>query len=179
MVGMVVIGIDPGLTGALARFEAGRLTDIRDIPSTVQTKARKGASVRDLIGGAAAIQHRTLNAPALAALLREWGGYGRIVREHVATRPNQGIVSSGRFMEVVGNIDGVASALGFTVETVAPEVWKRMTGTPTLKKEACLHAAKIFPEWKEHFKRTSIDHNRAEAVLIGWYGVRFTSGSPL
>lgn len=171
----IVIGIDPGLTGALSKFANGQLTDIKDIPSVVTERPNKGADIRDLIGGKKSHKHTEIDKPALAALLRNWvqNFSATIVRERVHTMPRQGVVSSGRLMEVVGLIDGVAAALGIPVEPVEPEVWKRMTGCPTDKKEACRFAAKVFPAWAGHFKRTSIDHNRAESALIGLYGVRY------
>lgn len=172
---MIIIGVDPGVTGALARFEAGQLTDVRDIPANVETKKRSGAAVRDLIGGGKTTTRHVVDPNALASLLRDWVGLqpARILRERVGARPNQGIVSTGRLLEVVGLIDGVAAALSIPVETVEAETWKRATGTPTDKKDACIYAMRVFPEWADKFRRTSIDHNRAESALIGWYGVRF------
>lgn len=173
---MIIIGIDPGVTGAMSRFDdAGRLTDIADIPADTRTKARSGAELRDLIGGGKTTTRHVVNPAAVADILRGWVEMqpARIVREKVGSRPSQGIVSTGRLLEVVGMLDGIAAALAIPVETVEPETWKRATGTPTLKKDACIYAAKVFPEWAEKFKRTSIDHNRAESALIGWYGVRF------
>lgn len=171
----VIVGIDPGLTGALSRFEAGRLADIRDMPSTVTEKASKGGHLADLIGGSKTHKHRDIDKPGLAALLREWiGNYSAVImREKVHTMPRQGIVSAGRFMEVVGAIDGVAAALGVPVETVDPQVWQRATGSPADDKGVCARATEVFPTWASHFKHHTVHHNRADAVMIGWYGVRY------
>lgn len=171
----IVIGIDPGLTGALSRFENARLTDIEDMPAIVTDKASKGASIRDLIGGKASHEHRDIDKRGLAELLRRWttGASAKIIRENVHTMPRQGVRSSGRFMEVVGIIDTIAVLLNLPLDTVEPGVWQRLTYTPADNKGACKHAAEVFPDWASHFKRTSIDHNRADAVMIGLYGVRY------
>lgn len=173
-----MVGIDPGLTGAMARFVNGRLTDIADIPNIVTQKPRKGANIRDLFGGGKATSnHTAIDKPALITLLREWVGNfsTTFCREDVHTMPRQGVVSSGKLMEVVGALDMAAAALGVPVHKVEPELWKRLMGCPTDKGEACLYAQTVFPEWASTFKRKSIDHNRAEAALIGLYGVRYAN----
>jgi hypothetical protein len=170
----IIIGIDPGLTGALSKFEAGQLADIRDMPSTIVEKVSKGAELRDLIGGHESHKRREIDKAGLAALLRDWVANfsALIIREKVHTMPRQGIVSAGRFMEVVGIIDGVAAALGIPVETVEPQVWQRETNTPADEKGTCERARHIFPAWASYFKHHTVHHNRADAVMIGWYGVR-------
>jgi len=75
-------------------------------------------------------------------------------------------------MEVVGLIDGVCAALGIEVEKVDPSVWKLAMGINDNKILSCKRAINEFPSWKDSFKRTSIDHNRAEAALLGLYGIK-------
>lgn len=171
----IVIGIDPGLTGALSLFVNGTLVDIRDMPVILEDIPSKGADLRDLIGGKESHQKKHIDKPALVTLLREWGSKApaEIVREKVGPRPNQGVVSSSRFLEVVGLLDGIAAALAIPVREVEPAAWKRMTNTPADKKGACGRAASLFPSWAPQFRRTSIDHNRAECALIGFYGVQY------
>lgn len=170
----IVIGIDPGLTGALSKFECGQLADIRDMPAIETERASKGASIRDLIGGKKSHKHREINKSGLATLLREWvaGHSAVILREKVHTMPRQGVVSSGRFMEVVGIIDGVAAALGIPVETVEPQTWQKETGSLADERGTCQRASEVFPGWASYFKHHTVHHNRADAALIGWYGVR-------
>lgn len=167
----IVIGIDPGISGALSLFVNGTLTDVRDMPVIETVKPSKGADIRDLIGGKKDHKRRDIDKHALAALLRDWtaGRSAKAWIEKVGARPNQ---NNNRFLEAIGIIHGIAAALSIEVETVLPGEWKRQTGTPADKGLACAHAAKVFPEWASLFKRVSIDHNRAEAALIGLYGVQ-------
>ena len=169
----MVIGVDPGLTGALSYFVNGRLTDVKDIPVNVTDKASKGATIRDLIGGKSSHKHRELDKAGLADIFRKWvnNHSARIIREDVHTMPRQSIRNNGRLMEVVGAIDGIAATLGIPIVKVPPQTWQKATGTPPTEKGTCQRAAEVFPEWSDAFKRTSIDHNRADAVMIGCYGV--------
>ena len=170
---MIVIGCDPGVTGALSLFLGGSILQLRDIPNTTTQTEAKGAEIRDLIGGPAVHRSTRINVYALAALLREWSeGHGvRLIREDVHPRGGQGAVTSGVLMESVGLIDGAAAALGISIEKVDPSVWKRAMGLTDNKALSCKKAAETFPRWADSFRRRSIDHNRAEAALLGLYGV--------
>lgn len=171
---MLVIGCDPGVTGALSLFCGTAMIDLQDIPNVKIVTEAKGADLRDMIGGPAAHTKFRVNPSALASLLRDWRVQHnvRLIREMVHPRGGQGAVSSGVLMEVVGLIDGVAAALGIEIETVDPSRWKREMGLTDDKKVSCRRAAQEFPKWASSFKRTSIDHDKAEAALLGLYGVR-------
>lgn len=170
----IIIGIDPGFHGALAKFVGNRLVAIEDMPIIVTTKASKGSSIRDLIGGVSAHKSTVLDRQKLVLVLRKWseGQDALVVREDVHTMPRQGIVSSSKLMRGVGELDMAATALGLRLLPVAPQTWKKATGCPTNKAEACRYAADKFPEFAHMFKRTSIDDGRAEAALIGLWGVQ-------
>jgi crossover junction endodeoxyribonuclease RuvC len=171
---MILIGCDPGVTGALARFLGANLLGIKDIPSDEIVTEAKGAHIRDLIGGPKAHKKHRINAHGLAAVLRDWseGHSVRLIREAVHPRGGQGAVSSGALMEVVGLIDGTCAALGIEVVKVDPSVWKLAMGINDNKTMSCRRAIKEFPMWASMFKRVSVDHDRAEAALLGLYGVR-------
>lgn len=171
---MLLIGCDPGVTGALALFRCCRLVDVKDIPNDTIITETKGAKIRDIIGGPKQQKKKRVNPYGLAGVLRQWseGHSITLIREAVHPRGGQGAVSSGALMEVVGLIDGVCAALGIQVEKVDPSVWKRAMGVNDDKRNSCTRAALEFPAWSASFKRVSIDHDKAEAALLGLYGVR-------
>ena len=173
---LIVIGVDPGITGALSVFVGGALADIRDMPVVTTQVASKGSSIRDLIGGASSHKHAELDKPAIAKLLREWTGSHSavIVCERVHTMPRQGVVSSGKLMRVFGVLEGVIAALSIELQLVEPAAWKLALGLSSDKNASRALATKLFPRWASHFKRV-MDHNRAESCLIGWYGVNYGS----
>lgn len=89
------------------------------------------------------------------------------VIEDVATRPGQGVVSSGNFMKAVGVCFGVASVMG-GVTWVPPQTWKRYFGLLKQPKEASRQLA-IQKFGSAHFKFKK-DTDKAEAALIAlWY----------
>lgn len=176
---MRVIGIDPGLSGALCLLVDGVLAATFDMP--VMAKGKGGGSVKNEI-----------NPAGLASLLREWlhgitsANEVRVVVELVNSRPTSGppqlcpvckrdrksLGSSSVFSmgDSGGCIRGVLAALGLPVEWVSPVSWKRhfqLPGGPAMKEVARAHAIKLFPEADLARKK---DHNRAEAILIArWY----------
>jgi crossover junction endodeoxyribonuclease RuvC len=171
---MILIGCDPGVTGALSLFLGRSLINLKDMPSDEIVTEAKGADIRDLIGGPKVHKKHRLNPHRLVALLREWsqGHSAVLLREDVHPRGGQGAVSSGTLMESVGLVDGICAALGITVEKVDPSVWKRAMGISEVKRMSCERATKEFPSWAGSFRRVSIDHNLAEAALLGLYGIR-------
>lgn len=171
---MILIGCDPGVTGGLALFHGRGLMGVKDIPNVEIVTEAKGAAIRDLIGGPKAHKKHRINPHGLAAVLREWtfGHSAILLREYVHPRGGQGAVTSGVLMEAVGIIDGICVAMGIEVKTVDPSTWKRTMGINAKKPMSCERAIKEFPMWAGMFKRVSIDHDRAEAALLGLYGVR-------
>jgi crossover junction endodeoxyribonuclease RuvC len=155
---MVLISCDPGVTGALALFFGRGLIGVKDMPFDEIVTEAKGAGIRDLIGGPKVHKKHRLNPHRLAAVLREWSD-------------GHGAVTSGVLMESVGVVDGICAALGIVVEKVDPSVWKRAMGINEVKRMSCVRARLEFPTWASVFTKVA-DHNRAEAALLGLYGVR-------
>lgn len=119
----LVIGIDPGLTGAIAWLADGVLTDVCDMPTVGRGKAGR----------------QTVNAPDLARLIREHlfiGAAVVAVVEEVAARPGQGVTSMFRFGHSCGAIAGVLGALRIPVVYVTPQRWKRYHGLIGAAKDA-------------------------------------------
>lgn len=93
-----------------------------------------------------------------------------VVIEAVATRPGQGISSSGKFMCAYGVVVGIAYALGINVVLVPPVVWKRKFGLIGKPKDVARKLAiKRFGGESTFFKRKK-DGGRADAALIAEYG---------
>lgn len=159
------LGIDPGLTGAIALIDDLRVVALHDIP--VMTKPGGGAKVKNQI-----------DPIALADLLRDLILLHQIelaVLEQVSTMPKQGVASNASLMHSFGIIEG---ALGWTMVPLImakPQKWKKAAGlamggdlTDSQKKSASLALARrLFPG--ASLDRVK-DHGRAEALLIARYG---------
>ena len=153
----LVIGIDPGLGGALALLTSdGVLLDLDDMPV--------------LADGAAG--RRAINAPLLAARVRAWGA-GQAFCELVGPRPGEGAVGAFGFGRSRGIIEGVLGTMGVPVDMVAPSWWKRRIGIPPgadKKNVARSEAIRRWPALADRFARKK-DDGRAEAALIAVAGM--------
>lgn len=175
----VVIGIDPGLTGAMSLITREGLQACVDMPHMVRGT------------GAGSVKNQ-VNAAELAEILRSWtAGYDTktevlVMMElqnplpAVRATPGQGrgfqimqgsasIFSLGM---TAGIIEGVVVALGLRHEMVPPAEWKKKLGLSAKgvdkKAVARTMAVRLFPQ-SNFFARVK-DHNRAESALIGHYG---------
>lgn len=157
---MIVAGIDPGLSGAVAILDHdGSLLNVFDLP-TVEEAHGKGT--------------RSRIAPAL--LQDELIGDVRIsvaYIEHVASSPQMGVTSSFRFGEAFGATLAVLQCCGIRTELVRPLVWKKALGLNNDGEVSRARAIELFPNSSDLFKR-KMDHNRAEAALIAEYGRRMS-----
>jgi crossover junction endodeoxyribonuclease RuvC len=150
----LTIGIDPGLTGALAILSAdGSLELVTDLPIV------RDRSLAWVDGSA--LQSMLLDAIA--------GRQSRAVVERVSAMPKQGIASAFLFGVGFGSILSVLQAMHIPIEFVTPVVWKRSYGL-SKDKHASLHKARLmFPAAELHLAKHD---GRAEALLIAEYGRR-------
>lgn len=155
---MIVCGVDPGLSGAVAILDHdGSLLNVFDIP-TVEEAHGKGT--------------RSRIAPAL--LQDELIGDVRIsvaFIEHVASSPQMGVTSAFRFGEAFGATIAVLQCCGIRTELVRPQVWKKHLGLNSEAEVSRSRALELWPTSSDWFRR-KMDHNRAEAALIAEYGRR-------
>ncbi len=154
----MIIGIDPGLTGAIAVIDHGLIIDIHDMPVTAKVSG-KGNQV---------------NAALLADIFEEISDtYTRephviktVVIERVGAMPEQGVSSMFSFGRSLGVVEGVIAAQGWPVEWVTPQKWKKKFGLIGKDKDAartlCIEQ---HPSQIVYFKRKK-DIGRADALLI-------------
>ena len=143
-----IVGIDPGLYGALALVGDGFL-DVQDMPTA-------GTSRRRIVA-----------APILGAMLRDWMPTYAAV-EHVHAMPKQGVSSSFKFGRSLGVIEGALGALEVPIRYVAPAHWKRYFRLSSDKEMSRLKAIETWPRISDQLSRKK-DHGRAEALLIAQY----------
>lgn len=149
----LTVGIDPGLTGAVALLRGTELVEVVDMP-VIALKGRKPR----------------VDAVMLARLLGEIG-VGRAVVERVGPAPGAGVSSMFRFGYGAGAIEGVLAGLGVETVLVAPTVWKPAMRLGSDKASARAEAQRLFPALASLFDRVR-DDGRAEAALLGLYGAR-------
>jgi len=149
---MITIGIDPGLTGAVAIYRQNGIW-LYDMPLCSKLTG-KGQQV---------------NLAALAELLRGIGDADCWL-EQVGPMPGQGVTSMFGFGRTVGQIEGVVSALGLPVRYVTPQKWKKPLGLIGRDKDAARTLAiQRFPEIAAKLSRKK-DGGRADALWIAYHG---------
>jgi hypothetical protein len=143
-----ILGVDPGLSGALAFYFAAE-------PDRV--------AVEDM-----PVVDGTVSAVLLASIVKQYGPSVALI-ELVSARPGQGVTSMFNFGKSFGQAIGVLGALQVPTHFVAPKRWKKHFRLSSEKEEARERALALFPVCADHFRRKK-DHGRAEAALIARYG---------
>ncbi len=158
---MIILGIDPGLTGAVAVLDGeGKLLDVYDMP-VITMKVGKSIKRRlDARGLAVYVKRQMDSAPCYAYV------------EQVGAMPKQGVSSTFNFGQSYGIILGIIAAYGLPFKTLTPSYWKGKTGLTGQPKDASRMAAiREWPEMSHMFSLKKHD-GRSDAALIGLAGVR-------
>jgi len=155
-----ILGVDPGLSGAMAMLNAGAV-DVFDIPTTTRTVNKK--------------EKRQIDPYQLSAWLEIQRPLIKFaVVEQVGTMPGQGVTSAFNFGFTTGCIHGIIAACGIEIRTVPPQVWKRKYGLLGQNKDASRgEASRRFPQFT-HLWQLKKHDGRAEAALLALYGSEMT-----
>lgn len=149
----VVIGIDPGLSGAIAALADGEPLAIVDMP-TMRIDGHNEVCAKSL---AASLRHLRAQHP---------GAYFLAVLEKVNGRAGWGATQGFRFGAGFGKVKAVLETLGIDYREVQAPVWKRHYGLKGGDKDGSRGlAAARFPGMADAFERKK-DDGRAEAILI-------------
>jgi len=171
---MVIIGIDPGLTGACAVLDHNGLRAVFDLPTMAIPGIGPDAMVQRKIDAKAFLHQLLQHIPV--------GEVGRVCIESVGTMggKNNAVQTQGSLLRSLGTIEAVMECSRMPLEYVAPQTWKRHYGllcsgdSPTRRKaiaRACAH--RLYPDCPD-LARVK-DHNRAEAILIAHWLMRETT----
>lgn len=156
----VLVGIDPGISGALAVLRTGKPIEFHDTPTlTLKT----GKSIKHVIDAqAAADLLRGIN-PDFIAIEKVWAMPG-------AGGAAMGVSSAFNFGMGFGIWIGIISALQIAHEQIPPNTWKKamMPGMNKEKDASRQRAMQLFPKTAKDLTRIK-DHGRADALLIVRY----------
>ncbi len=152
---MLIIGIDPGISGGICFFEDGQVKDIIDMPVMADGKKNK----------------RQINGPQVYnEFLRRINKFQKkdivVVIEQVSAMPGQGVTSMFNFGQSFGVLKGICSAMQLSMFFVRPAKWKKYFGLIKTEKDASrTKVIEIFPYISSELSRKK-DSNKADAVLI-------------
>ena len=150
---MKIIGIDPGLSGAIAILENNKVLNIFDIPVMSEGKKNK----------------RQLNSALLVSLLKENVNKNEevvVIVEQVNAMPGQGVTSMFNFGQTFGAIKGICAALDFPIFFVRPSRWKKHFELINASKDSSrTKAIEMYPKLSNQLAKKK-DVNKSDAILI-------------
>ena len=155
---MLIIGIDPGISGAICFFENGEVKEILDMPNMADGKKNK----RQINGPQIynEISKRIINIPKNEVV---------VVIEQVSAMPGQGVTSMFNFGQSFGVLKGICSAMQLSMHFVRPAKWKKYFNLIKTEKDASrTKVIEIFPYISSQLSRKK-DSNKADAILIARY----------
>jgi len=156
MAGALILGIDPGLSGALALVDiyTGALVDVIDVPVLALKNGREIDEYR------------------LAAQVDQWApNLTEAWIERVHSMPGEGVSASFTFGRGYGELRGIVCANFVPLHDVGAAIWKRAMGVAGDKDESRKAASALWPS-QAHRWPAKKDHGRADACLIAVYGRR-------
>ena len=150
---MRIIGIDPGIQGALAILDNEKVIDIVDLPVMSDGKKNKkqlnGAYLSDYL------KKHILNIENTV-----------VVVEQVNAMPGQGVTSMFNFGQTFGVIKGICAALKIPIYFVRPSKWKKHFDLIRSSKDASrTKVIEMYPSLSNLLSKKK-DVNKSDAILI-------------
>jgi hypothetical protein len=157
------IGIDPGLSGAVAVVDhAGVFVVVHDTPVLTLRVARG--------------TRRDYDVPGMCALLGPYVGAGlHVIIEESQAMPGQGVRSMFTCGYGYGLWLGILAALQVPYTPVRPAVWKKAFSLGKDKEAARLRAMQLFPAADLRLRK---HHGRAEALLLAHWALADSRATP-
>ena len=152
---MLIIGIDPGISGSICFFQDGKILDVIEMPTMTEGKKNKkqvnGAQVyNEILKKIDKIEKHNV----------------RVVIEQVSAMPGQGVTSMFNFGQSFGILKGICSAMQLPLYYVRPAKWKKYFGLINSEKDASrTRAIEMFPYFSSQLSKKK-DSNKADAILI-------------
>ena len=152
---MLIIGIDPGISGSICFFKNGEIKDVIDMPTMTEGKKNKkqvnGSQIfNEILKRIKEIDRKDI----------------KVVIEQVSAMPGQGVTSMFNFGQSFGILKGICSAMQLPMYFVRPLKWKKYFNLINSEKDASrTRAIEIFPYFSSNLSRKK-DSNKADAILI-------------
>lgn len=152
---MIIVGIDPGLSGAVAFYDTvTKDIEIHDMPTVEVTRNGKAK--------------RELSAAMLSEILTSRKVDGAFL-ERVNAMAGQGVSSVFSFGRSSGIVEGILAAYDIPTTLVTPQAWQKAVGQRGGKDGSRERAMQLFPAQAALFSRKK-DDGRSDAALIAYYG---------
>ena len=152
---MLIIGIDPGISGSICFFQDGKIIDVVEMPTMTEGKKNKKQVNGSQIYNEILERTKKLDKKDI-----------KVVIEQVSAMPGQGVTSMFNFGQSYGILKGICSAMQLPMYFVRPAKWKKYFNLINSEKDASrTRAIEIFPYFSGQLSRKK-DSNKADAILI-------------
>ena len=152
---MIIIGIDPGITGSICFFQDGKIIDVIEMPNMPEGKKNKkqvnGAQIYYEISS----RIKDIKKEDI-----------KVIIEQVSAMPGQGVTSMFNFGQTFGAIKGVCAALELPIFFVRPSKWKKHFELINSSKDSSrTKAIEMYPKLSNQLSKKK-DVNKSDAILI-------------
>ena len=152
---MLVIGIDPGISGSICFFQDGKIVDVVEMPIMTEGKKNKKQVNGSQIYNEISQRIKKIDKKDI-----------KVIIEQVSAMPGQGVTSMFNFGQSFGILKGICSAMQLPMYFVRPAKWKKYFNLINSEKDASrTRAIEIFPYFSSELARKK-DSNKADAILI-------------
>ncbi len=152
---MLIIGIDPGISGSICFFKDGKILDVIEMPTMTEGKKNKRQVNGSQIYNEISKRLDKIESHQI-----------KVIIEQVSAMPGQGVTSMFNFGQSFGIIKGICSAMQLPMYFVRPAKWKKYYNLINSEKDASrTRAIEIFPSFSSQLSKKK-DSNKADAILI-------------
>ena len=152
---MLIIGIDPGISGSICFFQDGKIIDVVEMPTMTEGKKNKKQVNGSQIFNEISEKINKLDKEEI-----------KVIIEQVSAMPGQGVTSMFNFGQSFGILKGICSAMQLPMYFVRPAKWKKYFNLINSEKDASrTRAIEVFPYFSGQLSRKK-DSNKADAILI-------------
>ena len=152
---MLIIGIDPGISGSICFLDNGKILDVIEMPIMTDGKRNKKQVNSSQVYNEISKRIKQFEKNQI-----------RVVIEHVSAMPGQGVTSMFNFGQSFGILKGICTAMQLPMYFVRPAKWKKYFNLLNSEKDASrTRAIEIFPYFSSQLSRKK-DSNKADAILI-------------
>ena len=140
---MLIIGIDPGISGSICFLEDGIIKDVLEMPTMTEGKKNKKQVNGSQIFNEISSQIKTYEKKDI-----------KVVIEQVSAMPGQGVTSMFNFGQSFGILKGICSAMQLPIYFVRPAKWKKYFNLINSEKDASrTRAIEIFPYFSTNLSK--------------------------
>ena len=152
---MLIIGIDPGISGSICFFQDGKIVEVVEMPTMTEGKKNKKQVNGSQIFNEISEKIKKLDKKEI-----------KVVIEQVSAMPGQGVTSMFNFGQSYGILKGICSSMQLPMYFVRPAKWKKYFNLINSEKDASrTRAIEVFPYFSGQLSRKK-DSNKADAILI-------------